>query len=125
VLLGARDADVAEAPLFIDAARIDDRALVREEAFFHPDHVHVPKFEAFGAVEGHQGHGLFFALVVLVAVATGERGFFEEAEQRGIRGTPLVERHGVRELLHGGPAPLGFARFGKEPSELGLVGDAA
>ena len=81
VLFGARDADVAESALLLDAPRIDDGALVREEAFLHADHVHVRKFEALGAVQGHERDGLFLWLVVVFSFAAGERGFFEKTEQ--------------------------------------------
>ena len=68
------DADVSQAALFLQAARVFQAHLVREQAFFDARHEHQRKLQALGAVQGHQLHAVF------KAVCLGFTGF-----QRGVR----------------------------------------
>src|SRR5690348_15443159 len=50
----ARDRDVHEAPLLLDAAVLEHAVLVREETLLEPGDEHAGELEALGRVHGHQ-----------------------------------------------------------------------
>jgi hypothetical protein len=75
-LLGARDADVAEAPLLLELVRVVHRARVREDALLHPREEDHGKLEALGGVKRHQGDAA--RLVIHLVDVRHERDRIEE-----------------------------------------------
>ncbi len=65
--------------------------MVRQDAFLHADHVDVGEFQALGAVQGHQHHGVPLQLLffVIVHVAVAQHDFIQEAGQRRLLGFRL------------------------------------
>jgi hypothetical protein len=59
LLHGARGAHVAEAALLLDAFRIVEAALVREQPVFHAAQEHHRELEALGGVQRHHLHAVF------------------------------------------------------------------
>ena len=91
--LGARDADVTESSLLVDGRAIFiDAAMVRQDSFFHADHIDLWELQAFGAVQGHQRDGTATQLVLLVVVelAAGQSHFVEENAERSFLGWLLA-----------------------------------
>ena len=80
-LLGARDADVTEAPFLFELVGIAEAAHVREHAVFEADEEHDRVLETLGRVQRHQRDG---ARVGVVLVDVGdERDRFEERLHAG------------------------------------------
>ena len=76
-LLGAGDADVAEAPFLFELVGIAEAAHVREHAVFQADEEHDRVLEALGRVQRHQRDGALRPGSVLVDVGD-ERDRLEE-----------------------------------------------
>jgi len=62
--LGARDADIGQAALFLDVVGFD-AVLMRQQVFFHADQEHMWKLQALGGMQGHQADLVagFFLLI--------------------------------------------------------------
>ena len=63
-LLGARDADIAQAALLLHLRLVHEAARGRENALFQTGHEHIGEFQALGGVQRHQRH--IAALVLLL-----------------------------------------------------------
>ena len=92
----ARHADVAEAPLLLDALLLD-RARVREDPLLHPDHEDRAELEALRVVERHQGDEA--ALVADRVLVGDERDVLQEAGERRLLGLLPVLARDADELL--------------------------
>src|ERR1700683_5659437 len=66
-LLCTRHSDVKQAALFFDVGSLIDRAAVRQDALFEPGEKNRIEFQAFSAVQGHQGNR--DRLVILVGIS--------------------------------------------------------
>ncbi len=103
VLLGAGQADIGEAALFLEAgaAAFVERALVRKEAFLPAGQEHGLELQALGRMQRHDVDGV--ELGVLLGVHD-QRDMFEEGAQR------LVFLHGADQLLQVFEPAGGFRR---------------
>src|SRR6266508_2753865 len=88
VLACPGDADVGEAALLLEVARLADRADVREDVLLEARDEHHWVLESFGGVQGHQGDALGGGLD-LVGVGH-QRDRLEEAGQATLRVAQLV-----------------------------------
>ena len=77
---GARDADVGEAALFLEAVGVVERALVREQAIFETREEHQRELESLGGVQRHHLHAILPSLGL--AFAGLEHGMGEERVER-------------------------------------------
>ena len=63
----ARDRDIHQAPLFLQAAVVAHRVLVREQALLQARDEHAVELEALGRMHGHQLHRVLAGLGLVVA----------------------------------------------------------
>ena len=64
-----RDAYVTQPAFLVDRVAIDGHTVaMREQPFFHANHVHMGKLKAFGTVERHQRNGIALQLFLLLTV---------------------------------------------------------
>lgn len=121
LLLGAGDADEAEAAFFLELFGVLGDAGVGEDVFLQADHGDDGEFEAFGGVEGHEGDG---AAVFVDHVGVGDEGDLGEVVFEVAVGVFLVELGGGGDefvdvgqfgfVLVGGFAEVGFVAGGFE-----------
>ena len=72
--LGAGDAHVTQAPLFLETALFGDGHLMGEQALFHAADEHQGEFQALGGVQGHQLHAIFPFIALSLARFQGGMG---------------------------------------------------
>jgi hypothetical protein len=124
--LGSCHADVTEAAFFFDVVGIEGKAAVmRQDALFQANHIHVREFQALGRVQRHQDNGIFGELLFffVAQILLAESHFVDEAAQRRLLGAFFVGSQGVDDFLDGGPAGLLLVGVGIEPFQLALVAD--
>ncbi len=72
--LGAGDAYVAQAALFLQAVGVLDGAAVGEDALFHAGQKHQGELQALGGVQGHELHAVLVLLALPLAGLQGGMG---------------------------------------------------
>src|SRR5579862_9875206 len=104
----AGDADVTEAPLFLETREVRDRALVRKQAVFHAAQEHHWKLQPLGGVQRHHLHAVFpFAPLGLAGLQHRVRK--EALQRRQVVGLGLVAARRAdqfREILDARLAPI-------------------
>src|SRR5690606_12622010 len=95
----ARDADIAEPPLLLEARGIAERALMREQSVFHAAKEYEPELEAFGRMQRHELHAVLIRLGLAVArLEYREREELRERRQLAVLGAQHLARR-VDEFL--------------------------
>ena len=110
-MLGARDADIAKAALFLEAIGIRDRTLVRKQAVFHAANKNERKLEALGRVHRHELHAVFPGIGL--SFAGFKRSMRQELVERGhflgrIGFETFRSAHEFEQVLDAGLALLAF-----------------
>ncbi len=107
LLHGAGHADVAEAAFLFEFFRATCGAAVREEVLFHADHEDQRELEAFGGMQGHQGHPVE-ALVVRVEIGN-QRDLLQVILQGAFFGEVLFHaRQQLLQVVHAVTCFFGF-----------------
>ena len=82
--LGAGDADITKPPLLLQAGRIVNRKLVRQQVLLHPRNEDHRKLQPLGLVQRDQRHGVRRTVGQIVDIRD-ERDILKEGVQRGAR----------------------------------------
>jgi len=106
--LGARDADVGQAPLFLHLLRILQAARVRQQAILHTNHEHNRELQPFGRMQRQQGRRV--ALLRQIIRVSHERHLFQEEGQVVGRGDVGVTAGHIAQFKHVVPAVIALGR---------------
>ncbi len=97
--------------------------MMRQDAFFHADHVDLWELQALGAVQRHQRDGVAAELVffVIVEIAAGQSHFVEEVAERGCLVVPGFEGgQCIDHFLNAVPSRLLFVGIIVVATQFGL-----